>query len=485
MTLETLRGGRGGWRVIAAAVVVATGLATPVVARADDGPKGADATVDVVAPETPAGRALAKVLARINDKGAPLEESSFSAEFLKAVPLKKVVEMMDQMRSSEGAFVLVAIEEGATPTKLVARLRASESGKFSRLLVVTDDAGVMRGLRIMPAPDLDQPPVESWAALDERLLAAAPSVGFAVWRQPGDDKGAQRVIVHGLRADEPLAVGSTFKLYVLGALVEKIQAGELTFDTKLKIRAEAKSLPSGVMQNLPDGTEKTVAEFAKQMISISDNTATDHLIDLVGREAVEAYYLKRTSEQGRTLPFLKTMEMFRIKLAPDRELAERYAEASVDDRRAALMHRDVPTEGERLKPGQVAASEPNLLLAAAWKAPVRIDDVEWFVSADDACRVMSELVRLSDVKTDQVDLTPLKEILGTNPGLAFDSKVWKVLAYKGGSEPGVLNLTWALKRADDTVFCVSLTVNDPKKAIRDAEVMGLAMRAVEFLGTQP
>src|SRR5450432_456921 len=39
----------------------------------------------------------------------------------------------------------------------------------------------------------------------------------------------------------------------------------------------------------PDGSMFSVAEVAGKMISISDNTAADHLLRLVGRERVEAY----------------------------------------------------------------------------------------------------------------------------------------------------------------------------------------------------
>jgi len=56
----------------------------------------------------------------------------------------------------------------------------------------------------------------------------------------------------------------------------------------LTITAQLKSLPSGELQTKPDGTQISVQDVATKMISISDNTAADMLISLVGRPAVEA-----------------------------------------------------------------------------------------------------------------------------------------------------------------------------------------------------
>jgi Beta-lactamase enzyme family len=58
--------------------------------------------------------------------------------------------------------------------------------------------------------------------------------------------------------------------------------------TAVTITARLKSLPSGELQTEPDGTRISVRDTAAKMISISDNTAANMLINLVGRPAVEA-----------------------------------------------------------------------------------------------------------------------------------------------------------------------------------------------------
>ncbi len=50
----------------------------------------------------------------------------------------------------------------------------------------------------------------------------------------------------------------------------------------MEVTDESKSLPSGVTQDNLAGMVLMVEELAERVISISDNTATDLLIQLVG-----------------------------------------------------------------------------------------------------------------------------------------------------------------------------------------------------------
>ncbi len=101
-------------------------------------------------------------------------------------------------------------------------------------------------------------------------------------------------------ADESLLpLASVFKLYVLGALVHAADNGEIGWDDPVQIRDELDSLGGATSQEEP-GTDLSVRELATRMISDSDNTATDHLMDLVGREAVERIQSWGTLSQRQT-----------------------------------------------------------------------------------------------------------------------------------------------------------------------------------------
>src|SRR5207253_3230121 len=73
------------------------------------------------------------------------------------------------------------------------------------------------------------------------------------------------------------------------ALGQAVVDGKIKWDDQLPIKTEYKSLPTGTLQAQPEGKTFAVSEYADNMISISDNTATDHLIHHLGRMAVEEY----------------------------------------------------------------------------------------------------------------------------------------------------------------------------------------------------
>jgi len=104
-------------------------------------------------------------------------------------------------------------------------------------------------------------------------------------------------------------LGSTFKLFVLDALQQQIKEKKLSWENELKISNSLKSLPSGVFQTKEEGEEFSLYEYALKMISISDNTATDHLIDKLGRTSVERQIKKRGLKlsYGWNRPFLSTI----------------------------------------------------------------------------------------------------------------------------------------------------------------------------------
>jgi beta-lactamase class A len=226
-----------------------------------------------------------------------------------------------------------------------------------------------------------------------------------------------------LNADRALAVGSSFKLAVLEALRQQIEAGQRRWSDTVPLRPEWKSLPSGTLQNLPDGTSLSLEQYATQMISISDNTATDALISIVGRAEVEKL-------APRNRPFLTTREAFVLKNPQNREWLERY--------------RANPAERAALLPQLARLPLPDVSVFAG--GPVALD-VEWFFSTRELCTLMG-----------RVQALPLMSL---NPGLANPAD-WQRVAYKGGSEPGVLNLTTWLTAKDGRQYCVSATWNNPQ-----------------------
>ncbi len=89
-----------------------------------------------------------------------------------------------------------------------------------------------------------------------------------------------------LAGDKAFPAASTIKLPVLVAFFQAVDAGQVRLDEPLVMRKDLIASESGVMQYQPVGTKYSALETADQMITISDNTATNMLIDRLGGVAV-------------------------------------------------------------------------------------------------------------------------------------------------------------------------------------------------------
>jgi beta-lactamase class A len=264
-------------------------------------------------------------------------------------------------------------------------------------------------------------------------------------------------------AGEVLALGSTFKLWVLLALDEAVAGGggrggkkRPTWDTLLPIRDEAKSLPSGELQDRAAGTELSLREYATKMISISDNTATDQLIKVLGKARI--LKLMKDSghaDPGANDPFLTTREFFMIKGGPDaRVAAYRAGDAAV---RSAIL--------DSLANQTVSLDAVNAGFAGGPKAL----DIEWFASPADLAKLLAYMRRTADPAGF--------EIMAINPSATPAILAnWNYLGFKGGSEPGVINLTWLLTDKAGRDHLLTLGWNNPAAAVDEGKLETIAQR---------
>lgn len=99
-------------------------------------------------------------------------------------------------------------------------------------------------------------------------------------------------------ADESLQAASVIKIFIMAEAFRRIEEGTLSEDAKVTIRKSDCVPPSGVLTFLHEGIEVTVLDLITLMIVISDNTATNLLIDILGMDAINAaiqeYGLTRT-----------------------------------------------------------------------------------------------------------------------------------------------------------------------------------------------
>ena len=414
--------------------------------------------------DTPVGRKLTWYLGQLNGGASSLTAADvarqFDPAFLAQEPAAQLVVITQQL--AFGAPFSVA---DYAPSADVNSARAVFEGRLATFKVAiavgAASPNLITGLQFIATSN--PTPTATWEQLDAAVAELAPE--HSLYAGEITASGCQPI--HALNAGQPLATGSTFKLYVLGELARQIQAEKASWDEKLAIRDDWKSLSSGTMQNEKAGTTHTLLEYAQKMISISDNTAADHLIRRLGRQNVEANMAAMgLADPSRNIPFFTTRDMFVLKATKNAALRRQYLTADAAGRRALLD-------------GPVAASPIASTDLADWTTPRDIDTLEWFASTGDLCSAMAALHQMAG----KPGLSQIQDILTISPAMDVDPSIWTYVGYKGGSEPGVLQMTWLLRRADNRWFAVSLTLDDPTTAKDNTLAMlSLGGTAMSLLG---
>ncbi|CAN5529996.1 serine hydrolase [soil metagenome] len=260
-----------------------------------------------------------------------------------------------------------------------------------------------------------------------------------------------------------LPIGSTFKLYILGELARRLGNDSTTWATVTTLNPSLKSFPSGRLQDWPDGAPLTLHTLASLMISQSDNTATDHLLSFLGREQVERMQLAMGHSRPQlNKPFMSTREMFLLKFTDAGARARRYYALSEEQRRAMLR--------KELR----SISQDDVSFVAT---PICADSVEWFASTHDLTKAMDWIRNAANSTAGK----PLLGILAINHGIEIDEKQWVYAGFKGGSETGVINMTYLLKDVKGDWYSVSASWCNPAAPVDEtkfATLIGTLLRMI-------
>ena len=398
---------------------------------------------------SPAIRAGAdKLVTMLRD--AKVDETVFAPTFLAQVPASQVEGIARELRTANGTVIgiasvtpesalqaVVAVEYANAVVTVRIALEAPEPHRFIGLLIT----GVERRGDSFETVIGELKKLPGTSALLVAKLGETKPVPFA-----------------SFNADTPLATGSVFKLFVLAELARATDAKERQWTDVVALGRP--SLPSGVTQNWPAGLPVTLATLATQMISISDNTATDTLIETLGRTKVDTMRATIGQTPG-SLPVLSTLDAFMLKMPASDALRKRWVAGDLADRRRVLNELE-PT---------VAAIDASALVGL----PLHIDTVEWPATMVEIAGVL-DTIRRSESKT-------ALDILAVNQSLsAADSGRFDRVGYKGGSESGVIAMSWLLRAKSGDWYVVAGAWNDPEKAVDNSVFSGLMMRVVTLVG---
>jgi beta-lactamase class A len=107
---------------------------------------------------------------------------------------------------------------------------------------------------------------------------------------PGDMAVYMKNLVNGqelaIDADTIYETFSVIKVPIMAEVLRQVEAGKLELSERYQLKPADARWPSGVLYTMDPGLNPTIKDLLTLMIIISDNSATDILGDLVGREQV-------------------------------------------------------------------------------------------------------------------------------------------------------------------------------------------------------
>ncbi len=135
------------------------------------------------------------------------------------------------------------------------------------------------------------------------------------------------------------------------------------------------------------------------------------------------------------------------------EIGRRWPTLDETGKRALLASDIIPAPLSGLDPMLFRDNKPRLL------------DVEWFASPADLVRTMDWIRR----NTENGPGAEARRILAMNPGVGpATASAWGYVGYKGGSEPGVISMSFLLQARDGHWYALSAGWNNAAAVVDEA-----------------
>ncbi|WP_185976202.1 serine hydrolase [Mycolicibacterium sp. 018/SC-01/001] len=295
----------------------------------------------------------------------------------------------------------------------------------------TDDAGMVDRFSV----DLVPPRITSFNDVDAEITKTGAKYSYQVAKVT--DGRCEKVA--GTNTEMSLPLASIFKLYVLYALSDAVKAHTVSWTDPLTITAEAKAVGSSGFDKMPPGSTVSVRDAAQQMISASDNMATDLLIGRLGTGAIErALVAAGHHDPASMTPFPTMHELFSVGWG-EPNIREQWKQANHAGRAQLLQQ----TNSRPYEPDPQRTHMPASDIGA-----------EWYASAADICRLHAALQRNATAEA-----SPVHDILSAVPGIDLDRTEWPYIAAKAGNLPGDLTFSWFATDRTGQSWVVSMQTN--------------------------
>ena len=372
-----------------------------------------------------------------------------------AVPAKvdDVAAAMDRMWWDR-PITVTAVDVGAAQATLHL---VTSYGVRQDIDLRTNDAGLVDRFDVT----LQKPTITQWSDIDAELTKSGARYAYRVSKVA--DGNCTKVA--GTNVDDALPLASVFKLYVLLALADSVNAGTAGWDDPLTITEESKAVGSAGFDHLPPGSHVSVRDAAQQMISASDNMATDLLMAHVGPDAMARALVHAGHHDPASMtPFPNTHALFSVGWG-EPDLREQWKEASPQGR--AQLIAQTNTRHYEADPERV-------------RTPASPYGAEWYGTATDICRVHAALQAAAVGPA-----APVRDILSATPGIDLDKTKWGYIGAKGGNLPGDLAFSWYAVDRTGQPWVVSFQMNWPKYRSLTAASWLLSIAQGAFALVQP
>tara|TARA_R110001606_G_scaffold202496_9_gene350598 strand:- start:471 stop:1793 length:1323 start_codon:yes stop_codon:yes gene_type:complete len=389
-------------------------------------------------------------------QGEEIEAEVFDENFRNAVPPVQFRALVQQVSAQQGQPLTILSIDSRNANSATLKIRYEKSVGTVNIDLENNQPYRISGLQLTGFEAAGNSIADVLAAID----ALPGRQGVLIQQLDATDLPP----IAALDPDGRYAIASTFKLYILAELDRAIQAGERQWSDVVQLGP--KSHPSGIIQSWPDRSPVTLHTLATLMISISDNSATDTLIRIIGQDKLAKIVAATGHRNPEDLrPFLMTRQASALKMPVHLDRREQFLNAGPAEREKLLADFDSALTLDSLD-SRILTHRPNF-----------IDQLEWFATPADIVRLLDYL-RLNASEE-------ARTILAINPGIGQDAaRKWRYFGYKGGSEPGVLSFNFLLQSKTGKSYAVSVHWNNLEISLQESDLLTLTTRLVNLLAEQ-
>jgi beta-lactamase class A len=394
----------------------------------------------------------------------------FSAAALANVPATTWQTFFQTLRVASPSAVVIDLV-GTTPisvTALIGTASNPASGQYVNLNVGYAD-GLIRsfsasGFALNGSVQFQADRTLNLAQAADKFTTLAPATSVLVARI---NNANQCVAIEQRNGDVPRATGSIFKTWVLGALGKAVNDGQISSTQTLNLVA-SEVVRGSALASEPLGTNFPLQDMATLMMGNSDNTATDHLHQLVGRSRIEAILAPFGNTHPTLLtPFLSINEQFNLFAGVTQQAADAYTSGT-----EAFQRTYVDTVLEPLGPVTGFGQNLSIFITGSWQA-----------SPMDICGAFAALRRMND-KSPGFDI--VNRALGAQAAQPDVRNRWERVWYKGGSlstNTGFVVLThsWMVESDAKGAFVVVAMANNQAVGIDEFQVQSATSRILQLV----